>query len=91
MALPACMPFYYYYYDLFTSNNTAACLLLLKGLLKPRTEWQFFLDELLLLVYTRKNWQVFLEKEPGLKARHDSFQTRKTVRVWSCLPPSRKN
>ena len=42
--------------------------------LKPRTDKQFFLDKLLLLVCTLKNRQVFLDKEPGLKASHGSFQ-----------------
>ena len=31
---------------------------------------------------TAKNWQVFLDKEPGLKAGHASFSTRKLVRVY---------
>ena len=61
--------------------------------IKPRRDEKFFLDKVLLLVCTRKNQQVFLDKEPCLKASHDSFQTSKTVCVWSCvqLQPTRKN
>ena len=43
---------------------------------------QFFLDKFYLLVCTAKNWQVFLDKEPGWKAGHTSFSTRKLVRVY---------
>ncbi len=41
---------------------------------------QFFLDKFYLFVCTTKNWQVFLDKEPGSKA---GFWTRKTIRVYS--------
>ena len=44
---------------------------------KPRTDEQLFLEKVLLLVRTQKNWQVFLDKEPGLIASHDSFKPGK--------------
>ena len=48
----------------------------------PRADKQFFLDKFYLLVCTAENWQVFFDKEPGWKASHARFSTRKLVRVY---------
>ena len=50
--------------------------------IKPHTDEQVFLDKFYLLVCTRKNWQFFLGKEPGLKASRTGFSTRKLARVY---------
>ena len=57
---------------------------------KPRTDEQFFLDNFSLTSFicscvrlTIFPWQaIHLNKEPGLKAGHASFSTRKLVRVY---------
>ena len=43
-----------------------------------------FLEKFYLLVCTRKIWQFFLDKEPGLKASCSSFSSRKLALVYDC-------
>ena len=48
----------------------------------PSTDEQVFLDKFYLLVCTWKNWQLLLDKEPGLKASRTSFST---IRKLACV------